>query len=194
VIYAEPLESRVRGDWMPEGETIPAQVRATWNGWAEPWFDRAGAEAVVEAQLKLAEDGWPEAPAFTWDGDVLVMRDVNTMTEEELAEGFRIEPDDGWYNLGLGWTWEHAPVEGADPGAATEAQAEAFKRLMESLKVHSHDRMVLPDGRHRFPVQANLGRKSEHLDREGNPLAVHETVAWIEINPEGEVSLCEGLL
>lgn len=179
--YAQPIEARVRGDWMPEGESYPALVDADWNGWAVPSFDRETAERVVADQAKLIEDAdWEGAPTLEWDGDAILYRDPNMMEEDDAD--ILIEPDEnGRYPMGLGWCWEleDAPNDPDDP---TPAQVMAHTRLAESLKCHSTNRTVYPDGSAVFAVWADLGEQTE----DGTKLV--KTIARIRIDRDGNAT------
>lgn len=177
--YAEPIEALVRGDWMPEdAESYPAVVDSLWNGWAVPSFDRATAERVVADQASLLDD-WADAPTMVWDGDVIVFHDPNSMEPDET---YRIGPEeDGRYPMGLGWCWEMESAD--DPDQPTPAQVAAQKRLAESLKCHSMNRTVYPDGSAVFPVWADLGERGE-----GGTTMV-KTIARIRIDTEGNATL-----
>ena len=68
------------------------------------WFRAAGLDAHAAAamvQQELAE--------LCWDGDVLVL-DRGTLA----AEVERVEPVDGLYRIGFGWSWVQVPREFAD--------------------------------------------------------------------------------
>jgi len=85
---------RVTGDWLPEGETLPAYTRGErWNGWATPVFEKAAADRLAElglvtraagldAYIESADEGGPaqlfSAEQITVEGKDLTVYSIGT--------------------------------------------------------------------------------------------------------------------
>ena len=104
---------RVRGDWFPhEVMTLPAYGDGTfWNGWAMPYFDRAGADALA---------GLMDNVTYDEELDAFVAKTESAEDEPEVYESSSITVNGAAvqvYAIGAGsWCWDEitpADVEGA---------------------------------------------------------------------------------
>lgn len=172
--YETPRDTRVTGDWMPEDfEGYPAKVTGTWNGFAVPLFDRETAERVVADQERireeLREDGHEaDLERLEWHGDsVLVIPGEVDDSPEYLIQprdstGAVVGPDEGLYDLSMGWTWYEAEEDANDPARATPEQVATYRQLREDLSPGlprgdellciDHEPFVRSDGTHEFRI------------------------------------------
>jgi len=88
-----------------ESDVFPAYVDYS-RGVANPGFDRATAERVVEWTNRANENATCGDTA-TWDGDTVVLTHFDNSAPGEDLGTARISPDEhGRYHIGGDWIWE----------------------------------------------------------------------------------------
>jgi hypothetical protein len=185
---------------------LPARLGTPWNGFADPYFDRATTDRVVNEQQALLDRLSPEQQvdlySLAWDGDAILVhiprpRPALTPLEEEAPsriEAIDIDGEPHW-NLRLGWCWEQVNEDGEGvSNETTAAQRDAYlavvERLVtvrETLGLETRLRIRrLEDGSDVFPVFASLG---EYEDREPTRLQVRQWIGNVTIAPDGTTTL-----
>jgi hypothetical protein len=100
-----------------------------WNTWANPRFDRTEAERVIAAITGNEERGGlhdSERTFFEWDGDVLLVTEMQFVEEGETPQAWRLEPTDGRYQIGnYAWCW----TEVADEDMCHDGNRAAYARV-----------------------------------------------------------------
>lgn len=91
----------ITAEWL-DGLEFPAFVGETWNGWAVPHVTREVAEQIAEALAAKSAAGH-DLDSWTFDGDTLVVTSWQSDSDQD-----RIDPDEGLYEIGLGYTWDFA--------------------------------------------------------------------------------------
>lgn len=108
----------VSGEWMPEGESLPAYSNGQrWNGWAMPYFTK-------ETALGMLKDN-PNV-RFDEQQDAFVITAFDDEAEDTVCPATLITVDDQQiktYAIGAGeWCWDLAPQE--DVQQATQADVD----------------------------------------------------------------------
>jgi hypothetical protein len=195
----------VVGDWQDQdGRTAspyPARLGAQWNGFANPYFDRASADRVMADQRSLLDSLDPEERLglynFAWDGETILLTVIprpGSASAGEADRPGRIEPIDidgvPHWNLGLGWTWQQVTEDGEPVSSqATAAQQNAYTAVgalladaRESLRLEPGLRRRLDDGSDVIPVAAHLGGYEDH---DHTPIPVHVHIGTVTVAPDG---------
>lgn len=97
-----PIRTWITAEWLDEFVTprpaFEGILTGRWNGWAEWRTNRRVVEQIILLQIGTPSD--LELDNWRFDGDILVVT-----APDYPDEPTRIEPDEGLYDLSLGYVW-----------------------------------------------------------------------------------------